>query len=102
MNLEALVNNKILCKDIAMLSGEHQTFKLEAFHSLVNQFAPKMYVYSYSGMQCRYWLLGINTDIKYMHATVMNTRHDDHNDVSAITQFISHRTETCLLLCGAS
>ncbi|XP_072772653.1 uncharacterized protein [Nerophis lumbriciformis] len=39
---------------IAMLSGEHQTSKVKAFHSLIIQFAPKMYVFSYIGMLCRY------------------------------------------------
>ena len=53
MKLEKVVTNKGLCGDIAMLSGEHQTSKLEAFHSLLAQFAPKMYVFSYSGMLCR-------------------------------------------------
>ena len=35
--------NKIMFRDIAKLSGVHQTFMVEALHSLVNHFAPKMY-----------------------------------------------------------
>ncbi|XP_061898569.1 uncharacterized protein LOC133646801 isoform X3 [Entelurus aequoreus] len=37
VKLEEVVNNKSLLKDIAMLSGEHQTSKMEAFHSLIIQ-----------------------------------------------------------------
>ena len=43
VKLEALVNEKSLCKDIAMLSDEHQTSRIEAFHSLIVQSAPKTY-----------------------------------------------------------
>ena len=52
VKLEELVHGKSLCKDIAMLSGTYQTFTVEAFHSLVIQFAPNMFVYSYNGMLC--------------------------------------------------
>lgn len=54
VKLEAVVNDKSLCKDIAKLSGQHQTCRLEAFHSLIIQFAPKMYIFSFIGMLCRY------------------------------------------------
>ncbi|XP_061879950.1 uncharacterized protein LOC133631796 isoform X2 [Entelurus aequoreus] len=60
VKLEEVVNNKSLLKDIAMLSGEHQTSKVEAFHSLIIQFAPKMYVFSYIGMLCRNLLAGLH------------------------------------------
>ena len=63
IELEALVTNKMLSKDIAKLSGEHQTFRVEAFHSFVNHFAPKMYVYSYMSMQYRYLLLSITVQV---------------------------------------
>ena len=51
--LEQLVNDKTMCKDIAKLSGVHQTFMIEAFHSLVNHFGPKMYSYTITAMVCR-------------------------------------------------
>ena len=43
---EALVTNNMLCKVMAKLSEEPQTFKVEAFHKLVNHFANKVYLYS--------------------------------------------------------
>lgn len=70
VKLEKLVRDKRLSKDIAKLSGEHQTSKVEAFHSLIIQFAPKMYVYSYTGMLCRYVSLIVYTNaIPLLHTT---------------------------------
>ena len=42
--------NKLLCRDIAKLLGVHQTFMVEAWHRLVNPFAPKMYSYTFTGI----------------------------------------------------
>ncbi|KAI4788551.1 hypothetical protein KUCAC02_025137 [Chaenocephalus aceratus] len=53
VKLETLVCNKTLCNDILKLSGGSQTSAVEGFHSLLIQFAPKMYVFSYTGMLCR-------------------------------------------------
>ncbi|KAK5908297.1 hypothetical protein CgunFtcFv8_016369 [Champsocephalus gunnari] len=53
VKLEKLVTDKRLCKDIGKLSAVHQTSNVEGFHSLIIQFAPKCYVYSYTGMLCR-------------------------------------------------
>ncbi|KAJ4921379.1 hypothetical protein JOQ06_025962, partial [Pogonophryne albipinna] len=53
VKLETLVCNKTLCNDISKLSGGCQTSAVEGFHSLLIQFAPKMYVFSYTGMLCR-------------------------------------------------
>ncbi|KAM9364116.1 uncharacterized protein KZ484_010411 isoform 1-T1 [Pholidichthys leucotaenia] len=53
IKLECLVHNPSLCRDIKKLSGSYQTSQIEAFHSLVTQFAPKMYGFSYLGMLCR-------------------------------------------------
>ena len=49
VKLEQLVN-KILFKDIAKLSGVHQAFMVEALHSLVKNFAPKMHNYTFTGI----------------------------------------------------
>lgn len=53
VEVEKIVTNSSLCKDIKSLSGGAQTSYLEAFHSLLVQFAPKTYVYGYTGMLCR-------------------------------------------------
>ena len=51
----ALTNNSLV-KGIKQASPFAQTSRLEGFHSLLNQFAPKMIAYSYVGMYCKYWL----------------------------------------------
>ncbi|XP_077565127.1 uncharacterized protein LOC144180724 [Haemaphysalis longicornis] len=40
-------------KVVPQISTAQQTYSCEAFHSLMNQFAPKTYHYSYGGMQAR-------------------------------------------------
>lgn len=52
--LELIVNSRQMKRDIPMLSPSFQTSSLEAYHSIINQFAPKMYKFSYFGMQSRY------------------------------------------------
>ncbi|XP_066269490.1 uncharacterized protein [Branchiostoma lanceolatum] len=53
IEVEKVVCRKKLCGDIKRLSPVHQTSSLEAFHSLINHFAPKMYHFCYEGMECR-------------------------------------------------
>ena len=53
VKLEQLVTNKYLLKDIRNLSGEHQTSGVEAFHSLIVHYAPKMTVFGYAAMLAR-------------------------------------------------
>lgn len=50
--VEALSQNSLL-KGIKQASPVAQTSCLEGYHSVVNQFAPKMLAFSYLGMLCR-------------------------------------------------
>ena len=60
VKLEKVVMSKSLLKDIQKLSGEHQTSVVEAFHSLIIQFAPKSIVFSFSAMKCRLELAALH------------------------------------------
>lgn len=51
--LEGIIHSRQMKKDIRMLSLQLQTANLEAYHSLINHFAPKMNKFSYQGMQSR-------------------------------------------------
>ena len=50
---QTIINNTRLCNDIGKLSPVYQTSNVEAFHSLILQFAPKLRGYSYKGMLAR-------------------------------------------------
>ena len=53
--LYTALHKPTLVKAIKKASSIEQTSCLEGYHSVVNQFAPKMFAYSYLGMLCR-WL----------------------------------------------
>uniref|UniRef100_A0A8C5FQL9 Uncharacterized protein n=1 Tax=Gadus morhua TaxID=8049 RepID=A0A8C5FQL9_GADMO len=49
-----------LLKDVRQLSPQHQTFSLEAYHSLILHFAPKHTGFSYLGMYSRLLLAALH------------------------------------------
>ncbi|KAK3104932.1 hypothetical protein FSP39_013440 [Pinctada imbricata] len=57
---EEIVFSMQLEKDIPKLSPGAQTSALEGFHSVINHFAPKMYHFSYQGMQSRILLAAMH------------------------------------------
>ena len=48
-----IVTDKKRIKDVRQLSPHGQTSSLEAFHSVINHFAPKMLHFPYEGMDSR-------------------------------------------------
>ena len=55
----AILTAKALVADVRKLSTQHQTSSVEVYHSVVIHFAPKLLVFSYEGMVCRYMLYTI-------------------------------------------
>lgn len=60
MKLESIAAKKALLKDVRKLSPQHQTYSLEAYHSLILRFAPKHTGFSYLGMFSRYAMMTSN------------------------------------------
>jgi len=58
--LSATVSSKRFVTDMKKLSPLHQTSSVEAFHSLLNQFAPKSAAYSYTGLMVRHMLAAMH------------------------------------------
>lgn len=55
--LSAALSKNSLTKAIKKASSVEHTSALERHHSVINQFAPKMYAFSYLGMFCGYGFL---------------------------------------------
>ncbi|KAK3745840.1 hypothetical protein QZH41_014931 [Actinostola sp. cb2023] len=65
-----------LKRGIKQASPWAQTSCLEGFHSLLNQFAPKMIAYSYAGMYCRHILAAVHFNFNLQRE--IKTREADH------------------------
>lgn len=59
--LSDLICSSALVRDMKQLSPGAQTSSLEAYHSVVTHFAPKMLSYSFQEMLCRYAFYIIRT-----------------------------------------
>ena len=51
--MSKIVNNTLLLSDVRKLSATFQTSNLEAYHSVITHFAPKLLAFSYEGMSGR-------------------------------------------------
>ncbi|XP_030235101.1 uncharacterized protein LOC115559987 isoform X1 [Gadus morhua] len=60
VKLENIMMRAALLKDVRQLSPQHQTFSLEAYHSLILHFAPKHTGFSYLGMYSRLLLAALH------------------------------------------
>ncbi|KAG5275499.1 hypothetical protein AALO_G00121020 [Alosa alosa] len=60
VKLENIIMRTALLKDFRQLSPQHQTFSLEAYHSLILHFAPKHTGFSYLGMYSRLLLAALH------------------------------------------
>ena len=58
--LENIVLDKTLFMDVANSSAFGQTSPVEGYHSLINQFAPKMYHFSFLGLKTRLLLAAMH------------------------------------------
>ena len=63
MKVVKALTDDTLVKGIKKASPAEQTSCLEGFHSVLNQFAPKMIAYSYPGMLCRFVLMSVVWEI---------------------------------------
>lgn len=72
IKLESVATRHAFLKDVRQLSPQHQTFSLEAFHSLILHFAPKHTGFSYLGMHSRLLLAALhfnNNSTREVHRT---------------------------------
>lgn len=61
-----------LRKGIQQASPSAQTDCLEGFHSVLNQFAPKIIAYSYLGMYCRHIIAALHFNYNLHREDVVN------------------------------
>ena len=72
--LADILLNKKLLSDVKKLSPIHQTSSVEAFHSLVIQFAPKSVAFSFNGMYSRLLLSALHYNENAKRSQARNKR----------------------------
>ncbi|XP_060077580.1 uncharacterized protein LOC132557108 [Ylistrum balloti] len=60
VQIEKIIDSRQMRLDIPMLSTKYQTSEVEGYHSVINQFAPKMHRFSFNGMKCRLILAALH------------------------------------------
>ncbi|KAJ0002311.1 hypothetical protein NQD34_002107 [Periophthalmus magnuspinnatus] len=72
--LDKILNNKHVLEDIAKLCPNLQTYSMETFHNLIQEFTPKNVVFPPTGMLCRLYLAAMhhneNADLKHRNSDV--------------------------------
>ena len=118
VKLEDILINKRLCSAIQKVSTGFQTSTLEAFHSVINHFAPKMMAYSYHGQMCRQYLaaLHFNENVKrekrmgidgklYMKVVLPKYKKSDEFSVKFVNEemtfhYVEDLLDMTLHICG--
>lgn len=75
------LNNDTLAKAIKKASSVEQTSCLEGYHSVVNQFAPKMLAFSYLGMFCRQSSFTCITYTNRAYVNCINSYFLEYDDI---------------------
>jgi len=79
--LEKIILDKNLIKDIAKCSKHGQTSVVEGYHSLVNQFAPKMFHFSYDGMRSRLYLAALHYNENSSRPQKKNLQNEEQYNI---------------------
>lgn len=80
--LDDIINSTSLVNDVKKLSGGKQTSSLEAFHGVINHFAPNLLAYGYTGMTSRLQLAALHYNYNSDRLQATTKKGDKHYKVS--------------------